>query len=325
MLSESGWPEGEAPAGLKEHSADAAKNAMLRSRQDELNHLLKLLARARQSTDQSPFDAAGVKRTGKQNWLASEGSGGSNPSNRPGVSPNTVAYDVALRYRVPERPAKPLVAAVSPMTDADVLDLSGSVRVQRAFALSAALALSYAGLNGQAAIFNQWAKRLETDVQTRGASTAISTYSHSGGSFGFQIGPRLRAIEQAGGKSESDRRAAAILERQTFPVLIVLGMDADDLGIRFAYRGGEFMSFEPVLKFRQTMRWVPVQQPDAVLNSHYGSPYDPKNERYWRRLEDRGLRRGVGEATRMQWLRGLGEASAVIPTSRTSIASGFWT
>jgi hypothetical protein len=117
-------------------------------------------------------------------------------------------------------------------------------------------------------------------------------------------------------KGEKERQAAEVLERQSFPVLIILGMDADDLGLRFAYRGGAFFAFEPVLKFRQTMRWVPVQQPDAVMRSHYGSPYDPKNQRYWDRLEDRGLRRGISESERMRWMRGLDLASGAVPVSR---------
>jgi hypothetical protein len=223
------------------------------------------------------------------------------------------AADVDVRFRVPSTPPSPLVAAVSPMTDAEVLDLSSNVRQQRAFALAASLALQYAGLKGQAAVFDQWVKRLEKDVVTRGASAAVSTYSHSGGMFGFQIGPRLRAVG-AGGIAN---RAAMVLERQSFPVLIILGMDEADLEPKFAEVHGQLTAFEPVLVFRQSTRWLPVDQPRPVERLRNDATRSTDPRRYQAMLDYNGVQRGISEAERIRWAVGLDAALRHAPRTPT--------
>jgi hypothetical protein len=158
-----------------------------------------------------------------------------------------------------EEGSSPLVMAVSPMTDVEVRDVTNGARQQKAFALTLAAALEFAGLKGQANVFDKWAKRFESEIETRSPSAAISAYSHSGGTFGFQIGPRLRAIAAAkSGGPLSD----SILERQTFPVLILIGMDEADLTLRVVHvKEGEKdkeLVFERVLVFSESMRWQPL-------------------------------------------------------------------
>ena len=137
---------------------------------------------------------------------------------------SAVQADLRLRY-----PRAPLVAAVSPFTDSQTLDLRSSFRDQEARALQIAVALSGMGLEGQAKYFRDFVKRLEQDVATRGEENFVSAFSTSGGVFGYQIGPRLKALDNpASRKAEPDY----ILERMSFPVLILIGIDRDDLNLR---------------------------------------------------------------------------------------------
>ena len=171
--------------------------------------------------------------------------------------------DVALNYD-----AAPLVAAVSPFTDSQTLDLQSSIREQQARALQIAASLSGLGATGQAKYFRDYVKRLEQDVATRGAENFVSAFSTSGGVFGYQIGPRLRAIDRVGSK---DGKPDHTLERMSFPVLIIIGIDRDDLNLRIRpkmktdFTTGEPLYpdkvveiVEPALKFRQTTRWIPL-------------------------------------------------------------------
>lgn len=150
----------------------------------------------------------------------------------------------------------PLVSAISPMTETEALDLSSSTRRQEEFALSLSFALRYAGLGAQAEAFEQFAKSRQKDMRTRSASAAINTYSASGGVFGFQIGPRLRAIADP---SSTDSAPGNILERQAFPALVLIGFDKDDLRPRICVQEGKIQVWEPALYFVQTTNWVPVK------------------------------------------------------------------
>jgi hypothetical protein len=79
------------------------------------------------------------------------------------------------------------------------------------------------------------------------------------GGFGYQIGPRLRGLEDP---AEGDR-AAEVLERQSFPVLIPLGIDASDLHpcLRWNQRLERLEVFEPEIGFLQISRWIPLRRP----------------------------------------------------------------
>ena len=213
----------------------------------------------------------------------------------------STALNIAPRFRVPSVPPSPLVSAVAPMTDSEVLDLGASVRQQRAFALAASLALRFSGLGGQAAVFDQWAKRLESDTVTRGAATAVSTYSNSGGMFGFQVGPRLRAVGAGG----TGKRPELTLDRDSFPVLIIVGLDAADLEPRFMEADGQLTAFEPVIVFRQSMRWLPLRQPRPVERERDNALRAVDPGRYDKVLDYNGLQRGVREGDRLNWASSL--------------------
>lgn len=115
----------------------------------------------------------------------------------------------------------PLVAAVSPMTETETLDLGASFRSREELSLRLALALRSAGLAAQAEVFEQFVKDQQRDIKTRNAIAAVSSYS-AGHIFGYQIGPRLLAL---GDPTAKNSDAAYHLSRQAFPVLLIVGLD----------------------------------------------------------------------------------------------------
>lgn len=173
---------------------------------------------------------------------------------------------IDTRFALPKEVPSPLVAAVAPMSEAEVLDLADSQRRLQAFALRAAFALRYIGLGAQAEAFDNYVRQIEQDVVTRTARPAVSTYSHSGGLFGFQIGPRLQALDAARLRDAKQNGPVDRLERQSFPVLIYIGMDLDDLGVRFALDGDRLVALEPVLWFEQSSRWEPLYGHRGAFN-----------------------------------------------------------
>jgi len=120
----------------------------------------------------------------------------------------------------------PVVAAVAPMTEAQVLDLGSSLRHQSELALALAGVLQRAGLKADAQAIEQYVRQHQSDARTRTATVAANVYSTSGGMFGFQVGPRFRALEDPGQK---DSGPANVLDRQSFPVLVIVGLDQMDL------------------------------------------------------------------------------------------------
>ncbi len=212
---------------------------------------------------------------------------------------------------LPDQARNPLVAAVSPMTEVQSLDLSSSIRQQQAFAIRLALVLSGFGAKAEAAGLMQHVDRLEQDVTTRTALNNVASYSNSGGMFGYQIGPDLRALTSVapGGRGDSiftglgnlllGRRypgPGMMLQRQTFPVLIAIGIDKHDLDLKIQYFDGRFQIVEPQLEFRQTFRWVPLSQPPEMDNPH---------------------RRSIRESERLAWAAKLHEARQIVKGTRS--------
>jgi len=142
----------------------------------------------------------------------------------------------------------PLVAAVSPMTDVQTLDLSSSIREQASYAIRLATALSGMGANLQAEFFQDWVRRLERDSRTLTNLNAVTSYSISGGVFGYQISPRLQALADPTGE---DPEADMILQPITFPVLVILGVDERDLQVYDI----------DAIAFEQTSRWLRAGHP----------------------------------------------------------------
>ena len=160
----------------------------------------------------------------------------------------------------------PVSAAVSPMTDVDALDLASSQRRQESEALRISTALSSVGLKGQAAYFREWAKQRKQDVHTRTAYAAVTAFS-SGGFFGWRIKPRLQALENP---ASFDSKPENVLGQQAFPIVVIIGIDRDDLQLGFDVKRDpndepekdangmlRLVAYEPTISFRQTTNWLP--------------------------------------------------------------------
>jgi hypothetical protein len=173
-------------------------------------------------------------------------------------------------YAAREGPLNPLVAAISPLTETQTLDLASSQRqvIELSIALSAALRMQ--GLAGQAEVVEQYVDSLQHDVRTRNAVGVANSYSASGGVFGYQVGPELRGLADP---AEGDE-AGDVLDRQSFPVLIVIGFDQPDLRPRLEWKseGGSnrLRVLEPKLRIYQTSRWIPLERPWYSLGGRFG-------------------------------------------------------
>jgi len=150
------------------------------------------------------------------------------------------------------------VAAVSPMTETQTLDLKSSIRRQKSAALKLAAALSGYGAKGQAQVFKDYVQRLEQDVSTRSAINVTTSYSQSGEMFGFRITPRLKALSDA---SSAKARPAMTMDPLAFPVLILVGLKESSVGIRVRVLDGQFVFVEPMITLYQTSRWMPQGDP----------------------------------------------------------------
>ncbi|MBX3395294.1 MAG: hypothetical protein KF841_07990 [Phycisphaerae bacterium] len=184
-------------------------------------------------------------------------------SYRPGLMELTPAGELVSSVQVS---SAPLVAAVTPMTDMQTLDLSSSIRDQQALALKIALVVSGFGAEAQAAGLIQDIQQFQQDVATRSTLNTVAGYSNSGGVFGYQIGPSLFGVRNTG--VFNNRRSAGaekVLQRQSFPVLVFVGIDRNDLRIRLSYdpnSNPKWQIVEPRLQFRQTTRWIPIKKTD---------------------------------------------------------------
>ncbi len=143
---------------------------------------------------------------------------------------------------------RPLVAAVYPMVDSQVLDLRHSQREQ----LASAIALAFVGMGAQAEALIDDVRRLERDAQTRTAVTVGSAYSAGGYNFGFRIEPRFVAIEDPGNFRGGPGNQ---LEATQFPAMVLVFADKDDLEPSVggtAEKGG----YDQVV-FHIESRWLP--------------------------------------------------------------------
>jgi hypothetical protein len=178
----------------------------------------------------------------------------------------------ALRFD--KDPRIPLVIAVTPMTDVQTLDASSQYRRQRDFAFKLAGALQAAGFKAGAEAFYDYSRDLGRDAASVDAMPAVSTYSHSGGMVGFQIGPRFTAVGDPTAKPNSRNSTPSMrLERQRFPVLILMAIDQADLDLRFGAADNPasddpgLVACEPLIRFQQFNRWLPLQGGSAPKES----------------------------------------------------------
>jgi hypothetical protein len=162
---------------------------------------------------------------------------------------------------------------ISPLIDADAQDLSDSTRSQTEFAMALSFALRYAGLNTQANAFEQFVKNTQFDIRTRNQSVAVNAFSGADGKFGFQIGPRLKAL---GNPAKSTSGPDQILDRQSFPALLILHLGAIDLRPKIRLYPADYSHpiptleqltndwvqvkvMEPLIKFTEIQRWTPMK------------------------------------------------------------------
>lgn len=177
------------------------------------------------------------------------------------------------------RVAAPLVAGVSPLMETQVLDLQDAYRKQEQFALSLALTLKAAGRGGQADVFERFIKQQRKEAATRTSTPVVNTFSASGGLFGFQVGPRLQALEDPARRRGG---SANILDRQSFPALIIVGLEDADLSpVICKDYDDKLYVFEPTLILRQTSRWNPLDRKLFSLSKNdWWYPLDWHNPRY---------------------------------------------
>lgn len=152
------------------------------------------------------------------------------------------------------------ISAVSPMTDTQHLKLSNSLRERKERAIQLAIALQSAGLDAGAKLFYEHLKDLEKDVLSDNREVPI-TATATGSQFGYEIGPELWSqTDPSANKPKPGYR----LVRQSFPTLILLSFDDEQLKPRLKCEAGEVSVVEPHLYIEQTRRWVPLTERAAA-------------------------------------------------------------
>lgn len=173
------------------------------------------------------------------------------------------------------------ISAVSPMTDTQHLQLSNSLRQRKERALQLALALQSAGLNAGAKLFYEHLKDLEKDVLTDNREVPITAFA-TGHQFGYEIGPELWAQTDP---SVSKPTPGYRLVRQSFPTLILLGFEDEELKPRLKCDSENPNAaptvMEPHLYIVQTRRWVPLTE-KAAANAPSGGEIVALNDQITR-------------------------------------------
>lgn len=152
------------------------------------------------------------------------------------------------------------ISAVSPMTDTQHLKLSNSLRERKERAIQLAIALQSAGLDAGAKLFYEHLKDLEKDVLSDNREVPITAIA-TGSQFGYEIGPELWSQTDP---SASKPKPGYRLVRQSFPTLILLSFDDDQLKPRLKCDQGRQSVEEPHLYIEQTRRWVPLTERAAT-------------------------------------------------------------
>ncbi len=162
----------------------------------------------------------------------------------------------------PKPPAA--VSAVSPMTDTQHLQLANSQRQRKERALQLAIALQSAGLDAGAKLFYEHLQDLEKDILTDNREVPVTAYA-TGHQFGYEIGPELWSQTDP---TASKPKPGYRLVRQSFPTLILLGFDDEQLKPRLKCDAKKPDAaptvVEPQLHFQQTRRWIPLTEKAAA-------------------------------------------------------------
>ncbi len=152
-----------------------------------------------------------------------------------------------------DRGAHPVaINVVTPLMDTQNLALGSSSARQTELAFQLAALLGQAGV-GSASAFANWAKLNRRDTVTMSTLAVANAYSMGDDYFGFEVGNRLRGMARP---EADDGKAGMILERQTFPALLMLGMHEDLAGPKLVRNNkGEPEVWMPELRISYATRW----------------------------------------------------------------------
>ncbi len=172
--------------------------------------------------------------------------------------PDESARDALEGYAIPDQSEPLAVAAISPMSDTQTLDLASAQRQRTEFALGLALSFRAAGQEAAAGMLERWAHQLETDAQTRTNEVTVNAFS-SGNVFGYRVLPGFHAIANPG---EPHPRAGMRLDNATFPAVFTLAVERRKLRVAIVYNKANrtFALAEPSLRFRALPHWRPLEQ-----------------------------------------------------------------
>lgn len=166
--------------------------------------------------------------------------------------------DIPAAYRIAEN-MTPLVAAVSPFSDVESADLSQQYAARKANAFELNFAFEALGYGAAANAMRQYTEQLDRDLAQRIPLATVLSYSNAGGVFGFSVTPS-RLLEA----NRNPRKQPILqdrLRRQSFPALVLIGLDQDDVQIKFRRDAdNKLHAFEPALAFDQTSRWIPLNK-----------------------------------------------------------------
>lgn len=178
-----------------------------------------------------------------------------NPEKTGEVSTACDDFDINRLEEIGIKEQSLIITAISPLSTPQTLDLSFSKRDQLEFSLALALALRSAGQEVQAKTFLDYAKSIQADYQTISEENSINIASN-GLELAIEVGPKLKALKSAG-KSDS---AGRTLERQTFPVLLLVGLYKDDFNVKPVKDKDtdkdSIVLKEPRLTFVQVQQWL---------------------------------------------------------------------
>jgi hypothetical protein len=139
---------------------------------------------------------------------------------------------------------QPFVISVFPSLEAQTVDLRNSVRDQLALAMQLQASLNLGQSSAAGGVLSDYVKRLEYDAASRNAVPIVTAFSN-GTNFGYQIRPVTEALNIQTGTQGQNKGAIQRLYPASFPALILLICDADDVE---AYTHVEFMV---------SSRWIP--------------------------------------------------------------------
>ncbi len=211
--------------------------------------------------------------------LTASGTGGAFGSGEGGGDLGNLKLHNDYYNKVTATMQPPLVAGISPLMESQVLDLKDSYGRQDQVAIALAVALRKGGMKGSAQLFDRFMRQQTKTAATNSALPVVNTFSASGGLFGFQVGPRLRALNDPAARKGG---SANVLDRQSFPAVLIVGFDRADLSpVICRDYDGKFYVFEPELSVKQSSRWNPLDRKlFSFSKNDWWNPLDWHNPRY---------------------------------------------